>query len=110
MHPFDRLTPGMKVYTRVITTAKSNMSATYRLYVVLDNEIVEITGSVARALGENVAKDGGIRVSGSGLNRGFDLVSRLGYAMWPEGTPEPHGTRNGKPDYSGDYALKQESL
>jgi hypothetical protein len=38
---------------------------------------------------------------------GFAAVYNLGYALWPNGTPEPHGTRNGVPDRDGGYALKQ---
>jgi hypothetical protein len=39
------------------------------------------------------------------------LVTRnLGATLWPDGTPEPHGTHNGQPDRAGGYALKHQWL
>ena len=55
-------------------------------------------------------KTGGLRVSGCGMDMGFHVVYNLGYALWPDGTPEPHGTRNGAPDSDGGYALKHRWL
>ena len=52
----------------------------------------------------------GIRVSGSGMDMGFELVYRLGCYLWPKGTPKPHSHRNGEPDRSGGYALKHSWL
>jgi hypothetical protein len=49
-------------------------------------------------------------MSGAGMDMGFELVYRLGQAMWPNGTPEPHGTRNGQPDSDGGYALEHKWL
>jgi hypothetical protein len=34
----------------------------------------------------------------------------LGQKLWPNGTKKPHGARNGQPDESGGYALKQHWL
>jgi hypothetical protein len=48
----------------------------------------------------------GIVADGCGTDMGFDLVYRLGKLLWPDGTPEVHGTRNGQPDRDGGYALK----
>jgi len=48
----------------------------------------------------------GMTVDGCGMDMGFACVYNLGAAVWPDGTPEPHGTRNGEPDYAGGYALK----
>jgi hypothetical protein len=52
----------------------------------------------------------GIRIGGCGMDMGFELVYRLGYRMWPNGTPKPHSNRNGKPDNDGGYALKHSWL
>jgi hypothetical protein len=52
----------------------------------------------------------GITIGGCGMDMGFELVYQLGYALWPNGTPAPHGTRNGEPDTNGGYALRQRWL
>jgi hypothetical protein len=52
----------------------------------------------------------GVRVSGCGMDMGFHLVYSLGAKLWPNGTPKPHSTRNGKPDDDGGYALKHQWL
>lgn len=44
------------------------------------------------------------------MDMGFHVVYALGSALWPDGTPAPHGTRNGEPDTAGGYALKHEWL
>ena len=64
----------------------------------LDYNAAALTG---RSLGDN-----GVVVQGCGMDMGFDLVYSLGYAIWPKGTPKPHGKRNGEPDRDGGYALK----
>ncbi len=55
-------------------------------------------------------KQSGIRIRGCGMDMGFEIVYRLGNRLWPEGTPKPHGTRNGQPDCYGGYALKSSWL
>jgi len=52
----------------------------------------------------------GLIAHGAGMDMGYDIVYNLGKALWPDGTPEPHGTRNGSPDSDGGYALKHEWL
>ena len=76
-----------------------------------DNEPWRITWSVCRALGETYnRKHEGLRMQGCGMDMGFEAVYRLGYALWPDGTDKPHGTRNGEPDTDGGHALKQRGL
>lgn len=48
-----------------------------------------------------------IKIGGCGMDMGFALVYELGMKLWPDGTPEPHGQRNGEPDSNGGYALRQ---
>ena len=38
------------------------------------------------------------------MDMGFQAVYCLGLSLWPDGTPEPHSTRNGEPDTNGGYA------
>lgn len=67
--------------------------------------IMTIDYEVSRAIGARIGKHGGIVVGGTGMDMGFHLVYSLGRALWPDGTPGPHGTRNGQPDSDGGYAL-----
>jgi hypothetical protein len=46
-----------------------------------------------------------ISMPGYGYSKSFQLIYNLGSVLWPDGTPEPHGTRNGVPDSNGGYAL-----
>ena len=78
-----------------------------QLKIARDGDICDITYHAARAMGGSIAKDGGIRVPGCGMDMGFALIYNLGAVLWPNGTPEPHSTRNGEPDNDGGYALKQ---
>lgn len=69
--------------------------------------IRDLTYAAARAMGRKLdKKHGGIRINGCGMDMGFALVYDLGMTLWPNGTPKPHGTRNGEPDRDGGYALK----
>jgi hypothetical protein len=70
-------------------------------------ETRDISYLAACAMDDRLADDGGIKIGGCGMDMGFDLVYRLGAALWPKGTRKPHGMRNGEPDSSGGYALKQ---
>jgi hypothetical protein len=100
------LKPGQIVYTRLRSVSKSGMSRRISLHIVQGTEIVDITYRAAIAMGNKLSDKGGIVVSGCGMDMGFSLVYNLGYRLWPNGTPEPHGSRNGTPDSNGGYALK----
>lgn len=101
------LSPGQTVYTSIKSVSRSGMSRVIRVHVVEGNTIRNISGHVATALNWNGDQDG-VKVSGCGMDMGFHTVYSIGYVLWPNGTPEPHGTRNGEPDTDGGYALKQE--
>jgi hypothetical protein len=72
--------------------------------------IHRITHLVADAAGFRRNKDGAIVQGGSGYSRSFQICYSLGFTLWPNGTPEPHGMRNGEPDTAGGYALKHDSI
>ena len=99
-----RLKPKTKVYTLQTHCSSSGMSRRYRVFIVEDKEITDITWRVAIVTDRQI-KDGEIVVGGCGFCGGFDIVQALGYALWPNGTKKPHGTRNGEPDTCGGYAL-----
>ena len=74
------------------------------------NRIINIDWLIARALGYKQSDKGGLVVQGCGMDMGFWVVYELGSTLWPNGTPDPHGRRNGEPDSNGGYALKHEWL
>ena len=102
--------PGSRVGTILRSASRSGMSREISIAVCIDGEPVCIDYWASRAIGWAQGKSGGIKVSGCGMDMGFHLVYALGYALWPHGTDTPHGTRNGKPDREGGYALKHSWL
>lgn len=100
--------PGSRVYTQVNRVARSGMSRSISVYVPHDGDIVNVSAYVADLTGFRRDKNVlAIIAEGCGMDMGFHTVYALGAALWPQGTPEPHGTRNGEPDSAGGYALKQ---
>ena len=75
-----------------------------------DNDLCCIDYLVSRAIGRRIGRHGGIVCGGCGMDMGFELVYTLGLTLWPNGTPKPHGKRNGQPDRDGGYALKHDWL
>lgn len=106
--------PGQRIKTVCVHSTKSGV-AHYRLFIVGtydrngDRFVQDITDAVAKLNGHKVSTSTqGIIMSGLGYSKSFQIVYGLGLALWPNGTPEPHGTRNGEPDSNGGYALKQD--
>lgn len=102
--------PGDSVWCNVVSVSRSGMSRTIKFYIVNDGRIRNISGYVATLTGSQWAKNGGVKFNGCGMDMRFHGVYSLGRALWPNGTPVPHGTRNGEPDTCGGYALKHESM
>ncbi|CAH0444297.1 hypothetical protein LMG10661_00776 [Ralstonia syzygii subsp. syzygii] len=103
--------PNTRVYTILRSVSPSGMSRRVSVVIVKDGELATIDYGVATVLGWKLATNGeGIVVSGCGMDAGFHLVYSLGRQLWPDGTPEPHGTRNGEPDSDGGYALRHSWL
>jgi len=102
------LKPGDTVHTILRHVSRSGMM---REISVIGPNNEDITWHVMHVGGYRRSdKTGGLRVSGCGMDMGFHVVYNLGCAMWPDGTPDPHGTRNGDPDSDGGYALKHRWL
>jgi hypothetical protein len=104
------LKPGDTVYGSVLNVSRSGMSRNMKLYIVRDDVILNITWHVAQLAGETLDKNNCLRVDGCGMDMVFHEVYKLGVRLWPKGTPEPHGTRNGVLDCDGGYALKHSHL
>ena len=101
------LVPGDTVYCVLRSVSASGMSRKIDFYIIKENRPFWITGLVANLLGIKRSNSGeGVTIKGAGMDMGFATVYDLGMALWPNGTPEPHGIRNGEEDSSGGYALK----
>lgn len=105
------LKPGARVTTILRHVSRSGMQRSISLAVVHDGEIDSLDYWAAHALRLPIDRThGGIKIGGAGMDMGFQLVYILGRALWPNGTPGPHGRRNGQPDRDGGYALKHQWL
>lgn len=103
----EMLKPGQTVYTILRHVSSSGMSRRISLAIVdSEGKLRNIDFWAANAMDDKIHKDGGIVISGCGMDMGFALVYNLGRTLWPNGTPEPYGRRNGEPDSAGGYALK----
>ena len=107
--------PNDVIYTDIKSVSASGMSRQIAFYIAYTNRqgqarIKEITYYVAKALDHKIGSKSGLIVGGCGMDMAFSVVYSLGRTLWPNGTPEPHGTRNGEPDSCGGYALKKEAL
>ena len=100
--------PKQTIFTIVKHVSSSGMSRDIGVYIVNAGKIQDISFYISNILGWKRSKNGGVRVSGCGMDMGFHLVYTLGAILWPNGTIEAHGTRNGKPDADGGYALTHE--
>ncbi len=107
------ISPGTDIYTVSVNPAFTQ----HRVFVIVATEnsdgkpfLRDITGMVARAAGFRVATSGAIQQGGGGYSKSFQIVYSLGCALWPNGTPEPHGKRNGEPDSAGGYALNHRQM
>ena len=101
---------GATVYTLLRHKSASGELRAVSVFIAQGGKVVCLDPVVARALDYRQHSGGGLVVRGSGFSAGFEIVYNLGESIWPNGTPEPHGLRNGQPDSAGGYALRWESL
>lgn len=102
------ITPGQTVYCTLRSVSSSGMSRRISLHIIVNGALRCIDNRTADATGTKHSDKGGLIMGGCGMDMGFALVYNLGCALWPNGTPEPHGKRNGEPDTNGGYALRSE--
>ena len=105
------LKPGAEVFTQVRHVSQSGMTRWLDLYMVTNGSIRNITWDVCAAADLTFcSRRHALKIEGCGMSAGFYAVYRLGFAIWPDGTPEPHSNRNGLPDTNPGYALRQRWL
>jgi len=111
------LPPGSIVYTTLNHVSRSGMQRAISTYIIIDNDIRDISYDVAEVIGNTIHNKGGIKIDGCGMDMGFKIVYQLSYALYPDGfeCTGPNCTSNdhfnGDRDYtphhhnSGGYAL-----
>lgn len=107
--------PNDVIYTDIKSVSSSGMSRQIACFTTYLNEegqarVKDVTWFVSKACDLKIGSKGGLVVGGCGMDMAFSVVYNLGRTLWPNGTPEPHGRRNGVADSCGGYALKKESL
>lgn len=97
----DMLPPGSTVRCVLRHVSSSGMTRRISLFVVAGGSLQSLDYLAALVLGDKQHKDGGIVVSGCGMDMGFHLVYNLGRVLYPEGFDLPPGTRGRNGDTSG---------
>lgn len=113
------LTPGQTVYTSLKHVSSSGMMRHISVYIMRDNEPVNITNLVADAC--DYRQDGAwgpLKVTGSGMDMGYAVVYGLSRTLYPDGfecigtdcpaNDHSNGDRNREPHHhtDGGYALR----
>ena len=119
----ERLKPGDTIYTILRSVSRSGMSRHISTMIARDGQIDDVTWLVARAIGcRRNDRDGGIVITGCGMDMCFEVVYLLGQALWPEGflcvgdgcqsNEHVNGDRNYAPHHhkDGGYALRYARL
>lgn len=103
------LEPGQTVYSVLRHVSASGMSRRISFMIPrTDGSMCNLDNLISVACNYKQSDRQGLIVSGCGMDMGFAVVYHIGRTVWPDGTPEPHGRRNGRPDSDGGYALKSE--
>ena len=114
---------GDTLYTKVTHVSRSGMSRSIEVFLIQDSKPWNISYLIARALEDSVnQKHGGIKVTGCGMDMGFQIVYNLSYFLFQKGFDctgqkcPSNDHSNGDRNYQkhnhkdGGYALKQQWL
>ena len=86
--------PGDKLLTVLRNCSRSGMSRS--ISVIHPDGANDITFWVSRAIENSIdQKNGGIKISGCGMNMGFEIVYLLGRVLFPDGFGEEGTYKNG---------------
>ena len=81
----ENLKRGDVVYTDVLSVARSGMSRTIRVLICADNKIHDVSFETAKILDLPLAKNGGVRIGGCGMDMCFKIVYLLGKSLLKDG-------------------------
>ena len=106
------LEPTMTIYTVVKYVSQSGMTRHISCYVATTNDktkepqITDISWYVANILDYKRAENGGVKVSGCGMDMGFSLVYNLSSVLFRNGF-KCLGENCGANDHTNDYKCKR---
>ena len=107
----EMVKPGTTVYTDLRHVNRMGDQRWMDVFIVDGERIRNITSLVCKAADLTYCtRRHALKIGGGGMDMGLQVVYNLGCSLWPTGTPEPHGTRNGEPDSNGGYALRHQWL
>tara|TARA_R100001443_G_scaffold23229_1_gene35451 strand:+ start:137 stop:493 length:357 start_codon:yes stop_codon:yes gene_type:complete len=107
----ERIKPNDIIYTQLEHVSRSGMTRFIKVRQIEKDYPYDLTYLASVALGWKYSgRYHAIKVEGCGMDMGFHLIYSLGQVLWPNGTDEPHGIRNGEPDSAGGYAITQRWL
>ncbi len=102
------LKPGRTIYTDVKQVSRSGMSRHIKCYIVDGGKIQNITWHISRVLGYSIDRDdGGLKVSGCGMDMGFHVIYNLAYTLFPKGYKCP-GESCRSNDHFNDHTITRE--
>lgn len=82
------LAPGDTVYTVLRHVSASGMTRHIGAVIMVDGAPMDMSGLVARAIGERFhPRNGGVVMGGCGMDMGFHLVYVLSRVLYPDGHP-----------------------
>lgn len=80
---------GDVIFTDISRVSSSGMTRDIRLFIIRDNDLINITYYAAQALGDPVRDDKYgrrvIKVHGAGMDMAFHVVNNLSYALFNDG-------------------------
>ena len=81
----ELLKPGDTVYTILNHVSRSGMSRSISAYIMQDNKPRKIDYQVSKAIKYPVDRsNGGVKITGCGMDMGFALIDSLSWALYPE--------------------------
>lgn len=98
--------PGSTIYTKLNHVSQSGMFRVISLYVMVDNEPINISYIAAPLLEGWSDKHNGCKASGCGMDMGFHLVYNLARQLYPKGI-EVDTIVGRKIEKDGGYAIRQ---
>lgn len=78
----DCLKPGQTVYCQVVSVSPGGSSRTIKLFAICDDKLINFTHNAARVLGYKMHKNGGVIITGGGMDMAFNTVYNLGRVLW----------------------------
>lgn len=96
------------IFYLVTSVASNGMSRRIRFFVAKNNDLLDISHSMAVLLDQKCEDYRGMFTRGCGMDMGFNAVYNLGRILYPDGSKTIVTGRNGDttPETDGGYLLK----